>query len=137
MSQEPDVLEVQHVSVSIRRPPGEVYGFVADVANLPRWAAGLGASFHREGDALVAQGPLGRVTVRFVDRNALGVLDHQVVLASGRAFSNAMRVVPNGRGSEVTFMVVRQPGMSDAEFAADRGAVERDLRTLRDLVEAS
>jgi uncharacterized membrane protein len=30
----------QHVSVSIDRSPNEVYGFVANPENLPRWAKG-------------------------------------------------------------------------------------------------
>ena len=136
MSPSPDLLEARHVSVSIDRPPGAVYEFAANVENLPRWAAGLGTSYRREGDVLVADGPLGTIRVRFVARNALGVLDHDVVLASGVTVHNAMRVAPNGRGSEVTFMVLRQPGMSDEQLAADCGAVERDLRTLKQLLEA-
>jgi hypothetical protein len=130
VSESSGVLQNLHVSVSIDRPPREVYAFAADVGNLPRWAIGLGTSFRREGDALVAEGPLGTVEVRFDPRNDLGVLDHKVVLGSGRAVLNAMRVVPNGDGSEVTFMVVRQLETSDAEFAADCAAVVQDLRRL-------
>lgn len=136
MSHPRELLEVRHVSVSIARPPREVYAFAADVANLPRWAAGLGTSYRREGDALVAEGPLGTVEVRFVERNEHGVLDHDVVLGSGVAVHNAMRVAPNGAGSEVTFMVARQPGATGAQLAADCAAVERDLRRLKELVEA-
>lgn len=131
------MLEARHVSVSVDRPPREVYAFAADVGNLPRWAVGLGTSYRREGEVLVADGPLGTVQVRFVDRNDLGVLDHDVVLGPGRVVHNAMRVVPNGKGSEVTFVVLRQPGTSDAQLAADCAAVERDLRTLKALVEAA
>ncbi len=61
----------------------------------------------------------------------------EVVLESGRVFINAVRVAPDGSGSEVVFTVVRQPEMSDAEFAADCVAVERDLRRLKGLVEAA
>jgi hypothetical protein len=126
------------VSVSVGRPPREVYEFAADLGNLPRWAVGLGTSYRREGDVLVADGPLGTVAVRFVERNTLGVLDHDVVLGDGgRVVRNAVRVVANGEGSEVTFLVLRQPGASDEQFAADCAAVERDLRTLKRLVEAA
>jgi hypothetical protein len=38
---------------------------------------------------------------------------------------NPMRVVPHGEGSEFTFTLIRQPGMSDEEYARDRAAVER------------
>jgi uncharacterized protein YndB with AHSA1/START domain len=35
--------DVHHVSVSVDRPPEEVYEFAGDPRNLPRWAAGPGA----------------------------------------------------------------------------------------------
>jgi len=46
-----------------------------------------------------------------------------------------MRVVPNGEGSEFTFTLIRQRGVSDERFTADRAAVEKDLRTLKELLE--
>jgi uncharacterized protein YndB with AHSA1/START domain len=51
---------VLHVSVSIDRPPSEVYAFAADPANLPRWARGLSASIERVGDEWVAESPMTR-----------------------------------------------------------------------------
>lgn len=48
-----------------------------------------------------------------------------------------MRVVPNGDGSEFLFSLFRQPGMSDEAFAKDKAAVEKDLKTLKDLLERS
>lgn len=129
------VHEVRHVSVSIHRPPAEVYEFVATVENLPRWAAGLGTTYRREGETLIADGPLGQVRVRFVERNPFGVLDHEVTLPSGVTVHNAMRVAPNGEGCEVMFMVLRQPEMTDEAFAADAAAVARDLDVLRSLLE--
>lgn len=63
----------RHVSVVIRRCPREVYQFAAEPDNLPRWAAGLASSkVTREGDALVADGPMGQVRITFAERNAYG-----------------------------------------------------------------
>ena len=62
---------------------------------------------------------------------------YDVVLESGLAVHNAMRVAPSGNGSEVTFMVLRRPGMSGEQFAADCPAVERDLRTLKKVLETA
>ena len=53
----------------------------------------------------------------------------------GVTIHNPMRVVPNGEGSEFTFTLIRQRGVSDERFAADRAAVEKDLRTLKELLE--
>jgi hypothetical protein len=127
----PTFPEVRHVSVSIDRPPEEVYAFAANPANLPRWAKGLGGSIRKVRGDWIAESPMGEVRVRFVKRNDLGVLDHDVTLPSGETVRNPMRVVANASGSEVVFTLFRRPGMSRAELAADAAAVERDLRTLR------
>ncbi len=128
--------DVQHISVSIARRPAEVYEFASDPRNLPRWATGLARSeVRREGDEWVAEAPLGKVRVRFAPRNSFGVMDHDVTLESGITVHNPMRVVPNGEGSEFVFTLIRRPGMSDGQFAQDRAAVERDLKTLKDLLE--
>lgn len=127
---------VRHISISIARPPAEVYAFASDPRNLPRWAAGLARSDVRpEGGAWVADAPFGKVRIRFAPPNALGVMDHDVTLDSGVTVHNPMRVVPNGDGSEFVFTLIRRPEMNDAQFAADQAAVERDLKTLKDLLE--
>ena len=127
--------EVRHVSVSIDRPPAEVYAFCADPHNLPRWAAGLASAVRVEDDALIASSPMGEVRVRFAPRNDLGVLDHDVTLPTGATVHNPMRVLPNRGGSEVVFTLFRQPGVSDPDFARDAAAVTRDLHTLKRLLE--
>jgi uncharacterized protein YndB with AHSA1/START domain len=131
------LLEVRHVSVSINRPPDVVYRFAAAPENMPKWAAGLGTSFRlRDDGSWIAEGgPAGTATVRFVERNRLGVLDHDVTLPSGETVHNPLRVLPNSKGSEVVFTLFRRPGVSASQFAQDANAVEKDLGTLRRLLE--
>ena len=128
--------EVQHLGIGIHRTPAEVYRFVSILHNLARWASGLGETLRVAGGEVVAEGPLGRITVRFVAQNDLGVLDHDVVVASGEVFHNPMRVIPSGPGSEIVFSLVRQPGVSDERFEEDARWIERDLETLKALLEA-
>ena len=131
-----EVLASKTLSVSINRRPADVYEFASDPRNLPRWAAGLARSeVRQEGDEWVADSPMGKVTIRFAKKNPYGVLDHDVKLESGVTVHNPMRVVPNGKGSEFIFTLIRQPGMSDEKFAEDKAAVEKDLRTLKALLE--
>lgn len=125
-----------HVSVSIDRPPSQVYAFAANAENLPRWAKGLSGSIEQRGGEWVADSPMGKVRIRFAERNALGVLDHDVTLESGETFHNPMRVVPNADGSEVVFTLFRRPGVSDGDFEADARTIAGDLATLKGLVEA-
>jgi Polyketide cyclase / dehydrase and lipid transport len=134
-----NLFEVRHVSVSINRSPELVYEFAATPENLPRWATGLGKSFHRrnDGDWVADGGPLGSATVRFVERNRFGVIDHDVTLPTGETVHNPLRVLPNGTGSEVVFTVFRRAGIPVTQFAEDAKAVEQDLGTLKRLLEAA
>ena len=125
-----------NLTIHIARSAAEVYEFASDPANLPRWAAGLtGADIRPEGDAWLAQAPFGKVKIRFAARNAHGVMDHEVEMENGVTFHNPMRVEREGEGSRFIFTLTRQSGMSDAQFAADREAIERDLQTLKRLLE--
>jgi predicted dithiol-disulfide oxidoreductase (DUF899 family) len=117
--------EVQHLRIYIARRPTDVYEFASDPRNLPRWAGRLARSEVRmDGDVWLMDSPLGRVRVKFAERNALGVMDHDVTLESGVTIHNPMRVVPHGDGSEFMFTLIRQPGTTDEQFAADKAAVE-------------
>jgi hypothetical protein len=127
---------VRHVSVSIDRPPVEVYELAADPRNLPRWAQGLAGTIVRgDGATWIATSPMGKVTIAFAERNAFGVLDHDVTLPTGATVHNPMRVVPNASGSEVTFTLFQRPGVTDTEFERDIDAVTRDLQALKKLLE--
>jgi hypothetical protein len=63
------------------------------------------------------------------------MVDHDVVLESGIKIHNPMRVVPNRSGSEIVFTLLRQPDMADEEFSQDAKWVEKDLRTLKAVLE--
>ena len=128
--------QVRHISISIDRPPRDVYAFVADPENLPKWATGLGGSIKQVQGEWIADAPMGRIKIRFAEKNRFGVLDHEVTLESGVAINNPMRVIANGEGSEIFFTLVRQPGVSDEKFEADALWVEKDLKLLKDLLES-
>ena len=105
--------------MTIERSPAEVYAYVYDPNNLPKWASGLS----------------GAVKVRFVERNAFGVLDHYVKVDSGPEVYMPMRVFPNGEGAEVLLTVFRQPGVTEEKFIDDTKWVRRDLEALKELLE--
>ena len=107
----------KHISVSINRSAVQVYEFASNPENLPKWAAGLSGSIKKINEDWVAEAPMGRVKVKFAEKNKFGVLDHDVTLPSGVKFYNPMRVFPNHDGSELVFTLYRRPGVSDQEFA--------------------
>lgn len=124
----------KHITISIARPADEVYTFIANPENLPRWASGLSNGVEQRGDVWVSESPMGEVTVSFAPTNPYGVVDHDVTLGDD-TFYNPMRVISNNDGCEVVFTLFRRPEMSDDEFAADQHAIETDLQTLKDIFE--
>lgn len=142
-------MRTRHVSTVIRRPPEQVYAYARDPANLGVWAAGLasgriepgsevgdkggGADGDADrGDTLVVDSPMGRVSVRFLPRNELGVLDYEVTLSDGTVTYNPLRVVPHPEGAEVIFTL---RGVDDDEFERDAAMVAEDLARLRSVFE--
>ncbi len=131
------VQPARHISISIGRPIEQVYGFLAEPRNFPKWAEGLGHSFrHIEGMTWAAETPMGLMRILFSEPNPYGVLDHAVIPDHGEPMHNPMRVVANGNGSEVIFTLYKRPEMSDDDFARDSDWVASDLRRLKALLEA-
>lgn len=127
------------LSVSINRPWNEVYAFAADPANMTQWAAGLGSDFApaADGGGWIAHDPGGNaIRITFTPSNPFGVLDHDVHTPGGIVHV-ALRVVPNGDGAEVTFLLLQERGMTDDELARDAAAVQKDLDTLKRLMEGA
>jgi len=128
--------EFEHISIYIQRRPDEVYQFASNPENLPLWAAGLATSrMQKNGDKWLAEFPFGKVSIRFAQINNFGVMDHDVELDSGTIVHNPMRVISKGDGSFFMFTLFRQPVMTDEQFVADKLAVQKDLATLKLLLE--
>lgn len=129
------MLESTTISLSIDRNWQEVYEAVWRPEDFPKWASGLSKSvLTREGDVWRAEGPEGTVRITFTAHNAFGVMDHTVKLANGAEIFVPLRIVRNGAGTEILLTLFRQPGMSDADLAADAEWIARDLLALKALV---
>ena len=129
-------MESRHISQVIRTDAHRVYAFAREPETLVHWAAGLAQSeVEMRGEGLIAQSPMGEVIVRFVPRNDLGVLDHDVTLPTGETVSNPLRVVAHPEGAEIVF-TVRRLGSAEEDFDADCATVAADLERLRAILEA-
>ena len=129
------MLESRTLSISIDRPWREIYEAIWRPEAFQKWASGLSqSSLRKEGEHWAAEGPDGRVHIRFTDHNALGVMDHYVDTGDGPEVYVPLRIIANGDGAEVLLTLFRQPGMSDEKFAADADWVARDLDALRTLM---
>jgi len=125
----------KHIGISINKPANEVYDFVLNAENLPKWATGLSSTIKKTGDEWIADSPMGEVKIKFAAKNAFGILDHEVTLPSGEKVLNPMRVFPNNNGSELLFTVYRLPGMTDDQYLNDTNMVANDLAALKEILE--
>ena len=132
---EMSVYRAEAVHVSILAPPQRVFDFLADVNNWKTWAPWVRAVVDRSGRDWTLETDGGRMHLRFAEANSLGVLDHTVTLASGVSIYNAMRVMPNGTGSELVMLVVQTPPATTEQFQQDVQAVHDDFGRIKKVVE--
>lgn len=125
----------RHISVSINRPANEVYEFATNPENLPKWAAGLSGSIKNVKGDWIAESPMGRIKIKFAEKNKFGILDHDVILPSGEKVYNPMRTFPNNDGCELVFTLYQRQDMPDKMFAEDAKLVKKDLEKLKALLE--
>jgi hypothetical protein len=123
------------LSVTIHNGPQNVYDFVSNGANLPKWATTFCLSAEPDGDGWRVQTPQGPATIRLAPWNRYGILDHTVIPDSGETIYVPMRVVPNGTGCEVFFTLFHLTFMSPERLANDLALVRKDLDTLKVVME--
>jgi len=129
------------ISIYIDRPFAPVYDFLLDPANLMRWMPSLGPMLrHVVDEEWVAENPdwpIGPLTMRFTPRNRYGVLDVAVSSASLGTMSVPCRLVPNGIGCEIIYLLRQSAGSTEDAFASEQEWLRSDLLTLKTLLEAT
>jgi hypothetical protein len=131
-------LNVQRTAVvhtSILAPPQDVVAFLSDIQNWKTWASWIRSVARTSPRDWTLETETGLMKVHFVEPNALGVLDHHVTLASGVTVFNAMRVLPNGTGSELVMVLFQAPATSTSEFERDIEAVTDDFARIKKTAE--
>jgi hypothetical protein len=132
-----NVQRTEVVHISILAPPQEVISFLSDLNNWKTWAPWIRAVRRSTARDWTLDTEAGLMKIRFVPSNSLGVLDHEVTLASGVTVLNSMRVLANGSGSELVMVLFQSPEASTEEFERDIQAVRDDLARLKKAAETS
>jgi uncharacterized membrane protein len=123
-------------AVSIDGPVEQVFDFLADPANLPKWAVGFCHSIRRDGDHWMVTTAGGEVSIRYVTDRELGVVDFYISPAPGIEAAAFSRVLPRGGGAEYVFTQFQAPGMPDEVFTGQVHALLEELRILQSLIRA-
>jgi hypothetical protein len=123
------------IGVTIKRDPNIVYEFVLNLKNFPRWARSTFQSIGQLNGKWVAETAQGSVIIDLTERIDFGILDHFVKLSSGAVIFVPMRVIKDGKGSEVISTLFQTADMPNDKFAEDAKSVKQDLNILKNLVE--
>lgn len=123
-------------TIDIAVEPALVHDFLADGANLPRWAIGFAKAVERDGDHwVVSTGAGDRIPTRVISDNGSGTVDFVMNPAHGVSVTAFARVTPFANGSLFSFTQMQSPGAPDAVFDAQVLALTHELIALKALLE--
>jgi hypothetical protein len=122
-------------TITIAADRREVFHFVAQPENLPRWARAFCQDIRPDRDTWLVSSPQGEIRVRYRTDEALGVIDFHLSPAPGIETLAASRVIPNGDGAEYVFTQFQTPGMPDDLFTRQVQALREELVILKALLE--
>ncbi|MCD6029515.1 MAG: polyketide cyclase [Thermomicrobiales bacterium] len=117
-------------AVTIPASVEEVFAFLGDPGNLPRWAVGFARGIRRDGGEWIVQTAGGEFPVRVAADVARGTIDFHTMVAPGVEAVAYSRVTPNGSGVEYVFTHFQEPGMADDVFEGQRAALAEELALL-------
>lgn len=122
-------------SVTIAAAPERVLAYVADGANLPRWAIGFAKAVRPDPPGWVVVTAQGEVPTAIAVDEGTGTVDFVMEPAPGVTATAYARVMANGEGAEFVFTQFQQPGVPDEVFDQLVAAVGHELAALRALLE--
>jgi len=124
-------------SVSVHGDAVEVFSFLADPGNLPRWAVGFCRAIRHDTErGWMVETSTGEVPIRYVTHAECGTLDFYMQVAPGVELAAYSRVVPNGDEAEYVFTQMQAPGMPDSMFDRQVSALAEELRVLQSVFRA-
>jgi hypothetical protein len=123
-------------SVTIAAAREQVLAFVADGANLPRWAIGFAKSVRPARSGwIVSTAQQAEVPTTIAADEGTGTVDFRMEQAPGMVATAYARVVPNGEGAEFVFTQFQQPGVPDEVFDQFVAAAGHELVSLKAVLE--
>jgi hypothetical protein len=135
----PDDAPVRCVTktVTVDRPAGEVYAFMADAGNWPRWAV-VNVLAVEPGDEpgwWRMTTPQGPGEIRIHADSATGIVDHDFRDDSDTVWTVPARVIANGRGAEFLISILQPAGLGDDAFEHELRVIDTELATLKGVLE--
>lgn len=123
-------------SITIDAPRDDVLAFVADGANLPRWAPNFASAIRPDGDGWIVGSGDAEIRLDIPVHRELGTVDLHITLPNGGRRAVYLRVLPNAGGAEVLFTAFHSDSRTDEDIARQNAEIEDELRLLKSLCES-
>jgi hypothetical protein len=116
------------VTTVLPAAPDEVFGYLADIENLPDWATEFARELVRDGDDYKVVNGLGEFFFAIEADQATGVIDMYAGPAKDQMALFPTRVValPGGR-SAYSFTMFQTPDMPDELFESQHASLQREF----------
>lgn len=126
-------------TVVINRSPAEVFAFLADGKNWPRFAIHnvFSAQPGRNEGEWIIDTPRGPGELHLKPVASYGIVDHVFVDAQEGRWNVPARVVPAGEGSVFMMTLTKPEPMTEQDFQKGMTLLDEELATLKRLLEAS
>ena len=124
-------------TVTIHRNAHDVFEFIAQPENLPKWAIYFCQSIEKaDADWWTVTSPEGRTfKLRFIIDRSAGVIDMHISPRAGIEVVVPTRVVPNADGAEYIFTQFQLPGQPDEQFQAQVAGIPDEFAMLKQMLE--
>ena len=122
-------------AITTKAAPDAVLGFVADGANLPRWAIGFAKSVARSGDAWIVTTGQGIVPTTIRCNYEVATIDFCMDMGPGAQSAAYTRVMPNDAGADLVFTQFQGADVPDDVFDQLVAAVGHELTALKAILE--
>jgi Polyketide cyclase / dehydrase and lipid transport len=126
-------------SIAIDRPSADVYAFLADLRNWPRWAVVNVLAVERADEPgwWRIETPDGPAEIRLRPDAATGVVDHDFRGGPDdtEVATVPARVVANGRGAEFLITILQPDEVDDTDFDRLLESVDTELGALKAVLE--
>lgn len=125
-------------TVRIERTPEQVFEYLSNLENWPRWATVnvLATGPRLDSGWWWLETPRGTGRIRLRGDAEHGILDHDVV-DDQASWSVPARVVPNGSGAEFMMTFFQPPSFTDAFFDEQVRLVDQEFLQLKRLLEGT
>jgi hypothetical protein len=119
------------VATVLDAPQDEVFSFLADIENLPRWATEFARELRHDGDRHIVVNGLGEFVFEIRADETTGVIDMFAGPSPDQMAVFPTRAVPLADGrTAYTFTMFQGPGMPDELFESQHASLEREFRNI-------